>query len=240
MTPPFGWIEMSNHAQLEWIAAYLARQSLGGSLPDLLMQNLNQYGSQQVVNMLGEAPNNAEFRELSGKMKGAWKTRQNRKKYGNPVSLQMPKASMKQLKALAKKRKQSQVQTLSQIISKAADDQTGRLWQREKEQELLPISQRSDDHYEPLLYSSVESKLLDFLADEIDSRCTLEVRRVNTPGLSMSGTSKKAYLDLVERRLQEIEKEGKGVVPQLRARMEKRAQRNSLVYLDDEIPKDII
>ena len=49
MTLPFGWIEKGNQAQLTWIATYLARKSISGSLPALLMQDLNQYGSHRTA-----------------------------------------------------------------------------------------------------------------------------------------------------------------------------------------------
>lgn len=197
MTLPFSWIEMSNQAQLEWIAAYLARQSLSGSLPGSLMQNLNHYGSQQMINMLNEAPNNAEFRELSRKMKGAWTTRQNRKKHGNPVSLQMPKATQKQLKSLAKKRKQSQSETLSQIINDASDEKSRLVEQRNNASELL-----QNEQYVYLYPSDVDS-LLDALLDEISHRCSLKVRE-NGGDPNVDFGLRRIYFDLVRERFSEL------------------------------------
>lgn len=198
MTPPFGWIEMSNQAQLEWIATYLARKSISGSLPGSLVQNLNQYGSQQTINMLSEGPNNSEFRELSGKMKGAWKTRQNRKKHGNPVSLQMSKATQKQLKSLAKKRKQSQAETLSKIINDTSSEKSPLLVVRSNNSsELLPNQQSVH------LYPSDMDSLLDALLDEISHRCSLKVRE-NGGDPMVNSDLRKNHQNMVKERVSEL------------------------------------
>lgn len=245
MTPPFGWIEMSNQAQLEWIAAYLARQSLSGSLPDSLIQYLNHYSSQQMINTLSEAPNNAEFRELSRKMKGAWTTRQNRKKHGNPVSLQMPEGTMKQLKALAKKRKQSQVQTLSQIINDAMNGQqyiTAQIKsERESFREKLDKQQQKSQKIEQA-YNEIVDSLLNALAEDIDQRCCLETVLEELKHTSLEIKNKQKYLDLTKNRVSELESistkmqvQKIWIVPSLNERIqEKIKMRDFVVDIEDE------
>lgn len=251
MTPPFGWIEMSNQAQLEWITAYLARQSLSGSLPDSLMQDLKQYGFQQTVNKLNGVPNNAEFRELSRKMKGAWKTRQNRKKHGNPVSLQMPESTMKQLKALAKKRKQSQVQTLSQIINNAMDGQqhiTAQVQgERESFREKLNTQQQKSQKLEQA-YNEIVDSLLNALAENIDHRCGLETVLEELEHTSLEINDKQKYLNLTKKRVSELESISTKMraqkiwsTPSLNERLQKKIKmRDFVVDIDDEWSSVII
>ncbi|MGQ7262923.1 hypothetical protein [Vreelandella sp. V005] len=240
MTSPFGWIEMSNQAQLEWIGEHLKRKSLTSSALFFSVKHHAEHGYREMAKSLKALPDEAEYREASRQMKGAWYTRQYRKKHGNPVSLQMPAVSMKQLKALANKRKQSQVQTLSQIISGAGDEQKKIEGQEVRKQE--PFSGTGEDaqQREQPLYPGVESKLLDFLADEIDRRCSLEVFKKNTLYPSTSSELDKTYLDLVERRLLELEPDIGDSGLTLRRRMEEKAKYNSLVYLNEDIPDDII
>lgn len=197
MKIPFSWIDQSNTDQLEWAARYLARKEVDGSLSGWLMQHLKHNGYHHTATMLYSVPNDAEFRELSEMMKGAWKTRQNRKKHGNPVSLQMPKATHKQLKNLAKKRKKSQAETLSQIISDATGDKSCLVEQSNNAIELL-----SNEEYVHLNLGDVDS-LLDALLDEISHRCSLKVREHGGDPIVDFNLRKKHH-DMVEERVSEI------------------------------------
>lgn len=197
MKTPFSWIDQGNTDQLDWASRYLARKEISGSLPGLVMQHLKHNRYQHTVTMLHSAPNDADFRELSEMMKGAWKTRQNRKKHGNPVSLQMPKGTQKQLKSLANKRKQSQAQTLSQIISDASDEKSRLVEQSNNANESL-----SNEQCEHLYPSDVDS-LLDALLEEINHRCSLKVRESGgDPGVYFG--SRNMHSDLVKERVLEL------------------------------------
>lgn len=197
MKIPFSWIDQSNTDQLEWASRYLARKEVDGSLSGWLMQHLKHNGYHHTATMLYSVPNDAEFRELSEMMKGAWKTRQNRKKHGNPVSLQMPKATHKQLKNLAKKRKKSQAETLSQIISDATSDKSRIVDQSNNPNELVSNDQGMH------LYPSDADSLLDALLDEISHRCSLKVLE-NGGDPSVDFALRKKHYAMVEERVSEI------------------------------------
>lgn len=209
MTLPFGWIEKGNQAQLTWIATYLARKSISGSLPALLMQDLNQYGSHRTAGVLKDYTNNADFRELSGKMRNAWRVDQYRKKYGNPVSLPMSKVTRKKLNTLAKARGQNQENTLIQIITEAMDYQKLVTAQTKEVQIKLREEQKKERHKANQVeqaYKYTVNALLNTLAEEIHGRCCLEVRFSELDNSSIdSNESRQAYLDLVEKRVSELE-----------------------------------
>ncbi|MFS8173555.1 hypothetical protein [Vreelandella titanicae] len=197
MKTPFSWIDQGNADQSEWASRYLARKEISGSLPVWLMQHLKHNGYQHTVNMLNSVPNDADFRELSEMMKGAWKTRQNRKKHGNPMSLQMPKATRKQLKSLAKKRKQSLSETLSQIISNASDEKSRLVEQGNNGNEMLSNEQCAH------VYQSDVDSLLDALLDEISHRCSLKVRE-NGGDPNVDFNLRKKHHDMVRERVSEL------------------------------------
>lgn len=197
MKIPFSWIDQGNIDQVEWAYRYLVRKEVDGSLPGWFMQNLKQGGYQQTTALLNSVPETADFRELSELMKGAWKTRQNRKKNGNPVSLQMPKATQKQLKSLAKKRKRSQADTLSQIISNASNEKSCLVEQSNNANELV-----SNDQGMHLYPSDVDS-LLDALLDEISHRCSLKVLE-NGGDPSVDFDLRKKHYAMVEERVSEV------------------------------------
>lgn len=197
MKIPFSWIDQGNTDQVEWAYRYLVRKEVDGSLPGWFMQNLKQGGYQQTAALLNSVQNSADFRELSEMMKGAWKTHQNRKKHGNPVSLQMPKATHKQLKNLAKKRKKSQAETLSQIISDATGDKSRIVDQSNYANELV-----SNDQGMHLYPSDVDS-LLDALLDEISHRCSLKVLE-NGGDPSVDFDLRRKHYAMVKERVSEI------------------------------------
>lgn len=231
---------MSNQAQLEWIGEHLKRKSLTSSALFSSVNHHAEHGYQEMAKSLKALPDEAEYREASRRMKGAWYTRQYRKKNGNPVSLQMPEGTMKKLKALAKKRKQSQVQTLTQIISKAADDQKHMLGRREKEQVLFSGNKNTEQRHEQSLYSSVESKLLDVLTDEIHSRCCLELKQKSLEEQLTDEDVRKEYLEFAQKRLLEIKRVYGDIVSTLSLRMDEKANDNGIVYLYAHLPEDII
>jgi len=208
MKIPFSWIEQGNTDQLEWASKYLARKEVDSSLPGWLRQHLKQDGGPLTATMLKSVPKTADFRELSEMMKGAWKTRQNRKKYGNPVSLQMPKATQEQLKSLAKKHKQSQAKTLSQIISEASDNQKLATAQSREEQKKfrgqLDKQQKQAQQIEQV-YQDVVNSLLDALAEEVNYRCRLEAFVGEWEDSPLGSKDKQKYLSLVEKRVLEVE-----------------------------------
>lgn len=208
MKIPFSWIDQGNAVQMVWASRYLARKEANGSLPSWLMRLLKQDGYQQTVAMLNSVPNTADFRELSELMKGAWKTDQNRKKHGNPVSLQMPKATQEQLKSLAKKNKQSQAKILSQIISDASDQQKFATAQargeRDKLRGQLDKQQKQAQQIEQV-YQDVVNSLLDALAEEVNYRCRLEAFVGEWEDSPLVSKDKQKYLSLVEKRVLEVE-----------------------------------
>lgn len=209
MTIPFGWVEMGNQAQLTWIANYLARKSISGSLPLFLMQKLNQQRPPHVASVLREVPNNADFRELSGKMRNAWRVDQYRKKYGNPVSLPMSKVTRKKLNTLAKARGQNQENTLIQIITDAMDDQKRDTAKTKELQLKFREEQKKERHKANQIeqaYKCTLDELLNTLAEEIHGRCCLEVHLSELDSSSINSNERRqAYLDLVEKRVAELE-----------------------------------
>lgn len=171
---PFGWIEISNKAQLKWIGAYLTRQSLNDSELFSSVQNHNAFGHPEMAKSLKAFPNEAKYREASRLMKNAWLMSQRRKKHGNPVSLPMSKETRKKLNTLAKARNQNQENTLIQIITDAINEQNrltkqaGELAGMSKSQS---INKQEDDQGKA---QHAIDKLLDALAVEISHRCHFE------------------------------------------------------------------
>jgi vacuolar-type H+-ATPase subunit I/STV1 len=194
--------------------------------------------------MLHSVPNDADFRELSEMMKGAWKTRQNRKKHGNPVSLQMPKGTLRQLKNLAKQNGQSQVETLSQIISNASYDQKLEKEKIKKERESFSIKleeQQKNAKQAELVYKGVVERLLDALSEEISHRCCFEALMGELGSSSMDSEVKNEYRHSVEKRLAELESDLTELKTlqhyagtSLRERMKAHAKQNGLVLFHED------
>lgn len=234
MAQPFDWIETKNFDQLAWIDAYVARRASTGGMPDSLLQSLSSNRHLTVVEKL-KAPNeNAEIREVSRQMKGAWQTHLYRKKNGNPVSLQMPNDTLKKLNALAKKHGQTQRDTLSQIITDAMNDQRLATAQGSKERESLKAKlkkQQETSQQVEQIYKSIVNRLLNDLAEEIDHRCRFEAIVGALDRTSLENSSKDEYHVIVEKRVVELEsnleklKMRRDVVgPSLRERMQEKAR----------------
>lgn len=220
MTRPFDWVDMGDDEQFNWIASYLARKQIAGVLPDSLSVTLSKFGAYQTVNMRGNFPDTAVFRELSRRMQTTWNVRQHRKKHGNPVSIQMSKEAQKQLKALAKKSGKSQVDTLGQIISNAIHEQKQdtEKYKKEKESFLLKLEKQKKEAQQVMyvLRGAVEN-LLKALAEEIDCRCRYEALVGKLDGEAIDSEAIKAYLVSVAARVEEVEPElGKLKIMRLR------------------------
>lgn len=169
MTQPFDWIVTRDPAQLEWIASYLARKIFKGSTAFISVKPPAEYGYVEMAKSLKKLPDEAEYREASRQMKGAWNTYQYRKKNGNPVSLQIPEKKIKQLKLLAKKRKKSQAQTLSDLINEALGKKNFIA------KETSNLSDSFLDVAQQYIHQSDVDSLIDELMNEINHRCYLEV-----------------------------------------------------------------
>ncbi|UXZ53987.1 hypothetical protein LOS15_14400 [Halomonas sp. 7T] len=210
MTRPFEWVDVGDLEQFNWIANYLVRKSTAGLLPSALTTTLNQYGVQQTVYMLGDVLDTAVFRELSRRMQANWNVRKHRKKHGNPVSIQMSKEAQRQLKALAKKSGQSQVETLGQVISNAVHEQKQdtEKYKKEKESFLLKLEKQKKEanQIKSVLSKAVED-LQKALSEEIDHRCRYEALVGKLDNAVIDSEAIKAYCDSVTKRVAEVELE---------------------------------
>ncbi|PKH59404.1 MULTISPECIES: hypothetical protein [unclassified Halomonas] len=208
MTQPFDWINKSNNDQLAWIASYMGRKAIAGSSLFTLVKNHNQFGYQEMAKSLNLLPDNAEYREASRQMKSAWQTRQHRKKHGNPVSLQMPKESLKKLNALAKNHGQSQGNTLSQIINDAINDQKRDTAQARGDREKLRAQLNKQHEKAQQIehdYMTVVNSLMNTLAEELSYRCRLEAFVGGWDDSPLESNDKQTYHDLVEKRVSHAE-----------------------------------
>lgn len=177
MTKPFEWVDINDSEQFNWIEGYLVRKLMAGSLPGALATSLNQNGVGQTISTLGGVLDTAVYRELSRRMQATWNVRQHRKRHGNPVSIQMSTETQKQLKKLAKKNGQSQIETLEKIISRAVlerKEETEKIErQRKKLEEKLRKQQEEAQQVEQLYKKSVAA-LMSALTEELDKRCCYE------------------------------------------------------------------
>ncbi|HDZ46412.1 hypothetical protein LCGC14_0087160 [marine sediment metagenome] len=210
MARPFKWIDVEDPEQFNWIANYLVRQSTAGLLPNALTTALNRYSVEETVYRLEEMLDTAVFRELSRRMQATWNVRQHRKKHGNPVSIQMSKEAQKQLKALAKKSGQTQVETLGQIISNAVHEQKQDMekYKKEKESFFLRIEKhRRATQQVKYVYGGVVESLLKSLAEEINHRCRYEALVGKLDDAAIENEAIEAYCDSVTKRVAEVERE---------------------------------
>ncbi|ASK21099.1 hypothetical protein [Halomonas sp. N3-2A] len=221
MTRPFDWVDRGDYEQFNWIANYLARKQTAGLLPNSLTVTLNKFGPPQTVNMLGSFPDTAVFRELSRRMQATWNVRKHRKKHGNPVSIQMSKEAQRQLKTLAKKSGQSQVETLGQIISNAVHEQKQdtEKYKKEKESFLLKLDKQKKEALQTkyVLSEAVEA-LQKALSEEIDHRCRYEALVGKLDNAVIGSEAIEAYCDSVTKRVAEVELE-LGILKIMRARV---------------------
>lgn len=208
MASPFRWIDTNDHDQLEWIFAYISRRASAGSVPDSLLQALRQNDLHAMATRLKEHPNEAVNRELSRQMKGAWQTHQYRRQNGKQVSFQLPVVTLKQLDSLSKNTGYSKVQTLSKLISNAADDQKEYTEKLKSERESFKArlkKQQETAQQTEQVYCSAVNRLLDVLAEEIDQRCRYK-EHLGETGLSpLDSASIDEYDKLVKKRVEEIE-----------------------------------
>ncbi|SNY97899.1 hypothetical protein [Halomonas sp. hl-4] len=208
MAPPFRWIDTNDHGQLEWICGYIARRSTKGTLPVSWSHILSTRNNQAVAERLMELPNEIENRETSRLMKGAWQTHQYRRQNGKQVSFQLPIVTLKQLDALSKRTGYSKVQTLSQLISNAVEDQRKDAAKLKRERESFNDSlkkyQVTAQQAEQVYCDAVDG-LLSVLAEEIDHRCRYEERFGELDSLSLDSGSIDEYDKLVKKRVEKIE-----------------------------------
>lgn len=208
MVLPFEWIDTNNHHQLVWIAAYIERKKFIGShfFSSWIYDNPSDYSL--MVNRLKSLPNEAESRELSRLMRGAWQTDLYRKSRGKQVSFQLPHETLKQLNTLSKKRGQTKVHTLSQIISEAANYQMHATEQVKKECESFHIKlkeQQDSALRVEQAYQSIMNSLLDKLAEDISNRCRLEAFVGGVEETPLESKDLQTYRNLVEKRVSEVE-----------------------------------
>lgn len=197
MTHPFSWIQNRNSAQLEWIDNYIERKIFKGSTLFSSIKNPAEHGYNEMAKSLKGLPDEAIYREASRQMKGAWNTSQYRRKNGNPVSLQISQEKIKQLKLLAKKRKQSQAQTLSDLISEALGENKSVVRKTQSlESSILNVRHQ-------YIHQSDIDNLIDELMNEIGHRCSLEVRMNEQDPSIVHGLSR-IYFDLVRERITEV------------------------------------
>tara|TARA_R110002012_G_scaffold178236_2_gene343261 strand:+ start:30121 stop:30861 length:741 start_codon:yes stop_codon:yes gene_type:complete len=238
MTSPFDWIDKDNHDQINFVKKYIARRTTAGSMPNSLTQHLNSNAFQGLHECLKTLSNDAVNREVSRQMKGAWKTLQHRRKNGNPVSLQMPKNSLKTLNTLAKKRGQSQGRTLSQIITEAMDNQkigsAQALRNQEKLKDQLDKQHEKTQQMEQA-YKLMVNSLMNTLAEEVSYRCRLEAFVGGWEDTPLENDEKQLYLNLVEKSISEVESNisnftslSSYIIPTFRVRMDQQAIINGL------------
>lgn len=212
MAQPFSWIEIRNQTQLEWVGGYIARKSGHGST---VFSSLNYYadhGHREMAKSLKALPDEAEYREASRQMKGAWNTYQYRKKNGNPISLQISKSCINQLNTLASKNGQSQVGMLSDLINGATEHQNN--------------------------MKNRESFLLEILSNEIHNRCCLELSKKSAELKLTNEDVIKIYKEILEERFSDIEKMSKELVLTLKPLMKERMR--GVEYVFAYIPEDLI
>jgi|TARA_R110000796_G_scaffold72849_2_gene164285 hypothetical protein len=208
MVLPFEWIDTNNHHQLVWIAAYIERKKFIGShfFSSWIYDNPSDYSL--MVNRLKSLPNEAESRELSRLMRGAWQTDLYRKSRGKQVSFQLPHDTLKQLNTLSKKREQTKVHTLSQIISEAANYQMHATKQVKKERESfhIKIKEQQDSALRvEQAYQGIVNSLMNTLAEELSYRCRLEAFVGGWDDSPLESNDKQTYHDLVEKRVSHTE-----------------------------------
>lgn len=206
MAHPFDWIDTDNVDQLKWIGDYLRRRKSTDSSLYLIADHT--YGYNSMANALKSLPNDAKNRELSRQTKGALQTHEYRKKNGNPISLLMPNGTLKKLNALAKKRGQTQGNTLFQIITNASDDQKLAATQaREDRKKFTAQLKRQREATQDIehTYQNVINRLLSALSEEVSHRCQLEAIIGELDNSQMDSEEAEAYHYLVERRISELD-----------------------------------
>ncbi|WP_252107968.1 MULTISPECIES: hypothetical protein [unclassified Halomonas] len=210
MAPPFRWIDTKDHGQLEWICAYIARRSSKGKMPYSLTHILSASNNQTLAERLMELPDDISNREVSRQMKGAWQTHQYRRQNGKQVSFQLPDITLKQLDTLSKRIGYSKVQTLSQLISNAVDEQRQDAEKLKRERESFNArlkKQQETAQQAEQVYSSAVNALLSALADEIDHRCRYEALVGKLEDAVIESDAIEAYRDSVTKRAAEVEEE---------------------------------
>ncbi|PCF96348.1 hypothetical protein [Vreelandella nigrificans] len=221
MKRPFEWVDVMNPEQFNWIANYLTRKTIVDLLPYKLGKNLQQFGPQATISILSSFPETTVYRELSHRMQTAWNVRKHRKKHGNPVSIQMSKETQRQLKALAKKSGQSQVETLSQVISNAVHEQEKETEKYKKEKESFSFKleeQKKKAHQNRYVLSEAVKALQKALSEEIDHRCRYEALVGKLDNAVIESDAIEAYCVSVTKRVAEVELE-LGILKIMRARV---------------------
>ncbi|SFU49043.1 hypothetical protein [Halomonas korlensis] len=203
------WIDPNDSTQLEWIIGYLKRTQTD----HILSHMPYAFGVSQAGNALVAAieaqMGKAEFRERHRKMQGAWRQQKSRdKRDTQTMTHQVPLSVIRALHTLAKKRKQSKVETLSQVIEDASRD-----YQRETEKAKKAKAtyqrrlkeQRVKYQETEKIYKRVVDTLLNALAEETDLRCRLEVMAGGWDSSVLGENERVEYQGLVESRATGLE-----------------------------------
>lgn len=202
MESPFDWIDLENDEQVNWIANYLVRKSIVGPLPLFLIENINRVGGHETVKILKNYLTGDDYHKTGEQIKNAWRVHKHRQTYGRPASIQVSERAQNQLKALAKKSSQSQVETLDQIISGAVSEQKDGAEkiqrQRKKFEEKLKKQKEEAQQVEQIYKKSVAAFMSAF-TKELDKRCCYEAALGDVDSSILDSTSLDTYRELVDK-----------------------------------------
>lgn len=195
------WIDPTNEEQRRWISAYMAQQGLS----NMVAQTTNTPSGYLRLNEgLGRLAHDPAYREAIRKMRHAWRQKQYREKNGKQLSFQLPQAVVDKLADLAKERDQSQVQTLRQVISHAAQEQERATRQvaKEKAAKKKAIQQiKTNYQQKEEVQRRIIDNLLEALADNIDQCCRFVAMAGELDNEPLSGDDLATYRSLVDTRL---------------------------------------
>ncbi|MCO7229880.1 hypothetical protein NH398_11655 [Halomonas sp. CnH100-B] len=202
MKRPFDWIVLEDAEQVDWIANYLARKNIAGELSFFLMDIINRLGGPETVKLLKNYSNDDGFYKISAQIENAWRVHKHRQKKGRPVSIQVSEMAQNQLKVLAKKNGQSQVETLDKIISGAVSerkDEAEKIQRQRKEFEEKLKKQKEEAQQVEQIYKKSVAALMSAFAEELDKRCCYEVALGDTDSSLLDSADLDTYRDLVDK-----------------------------------------
>lgn len=200
------WIDPKNKAQLTWIAGYLKRTQA-----DNILNGMHSYPTEgpfagkALIAAIEANLGSAEFRERFRKMKEAWRQQKSRQKKGKKaMTHQLPTSVLKELDGLAKTRKQSKVQVLSDIISDAAREQSHVPEHVRKGKEALTKMQNIYQQKEAVHVQLVDS-LMKALTEELHQRCRLEAQLGGPDDSLLEGDTLNDYHARIDKRVSALE-----------------------------------
>jgi len=202
MKRPFDWIVLDDAEQVDWIANYLVRKNIAGKLSFFLMDSINRLGGHETVKLLKSYSNDDGFYKISAQIENAWRVHKHRQKKGRPVSIQVSEIAQNQLKLLAKKNGQSQVETLDKIISGAVSerkDEAEKIQRQRKKFEEKLKKQKEEAQQVEQIYKKSVAALMSAFAEELDKRCCYEAALGDIDSsLLDSAAGLDTYRDLVD------------------------------------------